>query len=151
MALETEVEVLKAIPMFRGIDPRRLKLIAFISQRLSFREGDTVFEQGDASDSACILLEGTIDVVLQTAAGPLTVSQIGPRMLFGEMGAITGSTRSATLLARSDLAVLRLPKEHFISLLEEFPQLALAVIRDLAHRLEAMNRLLTSRAEAGRK
>ena len=36
MGLESEVDVLKAVPIFRGLDPRRLKLIAFTSQRLAF-------------------------------------------------------------------------------------------------------------------
>ena len=147
MALEAEVETLRAVPIFRGLDPRRLKLIAFTSQRLSFRSGDVMFRQGDDSDCAYVVLVGAADVVIDTPAGPLVVSRIGSHSIVGEMGVITGAPRSATVVAQTEATVLRLPKDHFLSLLEEFPQLSLAVMRDLAHRLEATNRLLAARAE----
>ena len=50
MGLEAEVETLKSVRIFRGLDPRRLKLIAFTSQRLAFRPGDILFRQGDESE-----------------------------------------------------------------------------------------------------
>ncbi|MHB2165762.1 Crp/Fnr family transcriptional regulator [Alsobacter sp. R-9] len=148
MGLEAEVESLRAVPIFKGLDPRRLKLIAFTSQRLSFKTGDVMFRQGSDSDCAYVIIEGSADVVLETASGPLVVSRIGARSLVGEMGVITGAPRSASVIAASDASVLRLPRDHFLSLLEEFSQLALAVMRDLAHRLEATNRLLVSRSES---
>ena len=147
MGLESEVESLRAVPIFKGLDLRRLKLIAFTSQRLSFKAGDIMFRQGSDSDCAYVILDGTADVVLETPSGPLVVSRIGNHSLVGEMGVITGAPRSATVVAIGDVAVLRLPKDHFLSLLEEFSQLALAVMRDLAHRLEATNKLLAARSE----
>lgn len=150
MALESEVETLRAVPIFRGLDPRRLKLIAFTSQRLSFRTGDVMFRQGNDSDCAYVVLDGSAEVVLDTPSGPLVVSRIGSHSIVGEMGVITGAPRSATVMALTEVTVLRLPKDHFLSLLEEFPQLALAVMRDLAHRLEATNRLLAARSEGAK-
>lgn len=150
MGLEAEVETLKSVRIFRGLDPRRLKLIAFTSQRLAFRPGDILFRQGDESNSAYVILSGEADVVLETATGPLTVSHVGSHSVVGEMGVITGAPRSATVIARTEIAVLRLQKDHFLSLLEEFSQLALAVMRDLAHRLEATNRLLSARSESAK-
>lgn len=150
MGLEYEVDVLKAVPIFRGLDPRRLKLIAFTSQRLTVCCGDSIFRQGDESDSAYVILEGEADVVLDTTAGPLVVSHLRRHDLVGEMGVITGAPRSASVIARTPLTVLRLPKEHFLGLLREFSQLSVAVMTDLARRLEATNRLLSARAGPAR-
>jgi CRP-like cAMP-binding protein len=150
MGLESEVDVLKAVPIFRGLDPRRLKLIAFTSQRLAFPSGETMFRQGDESDAAYVILEGEADVLLDTANGPLVVSHLKRHDIVGEMGVITGAPRSATVVARTQLVVLRLPKDHFLGLLREFSQLSQAVLTDLAHRLEATNRLLSARAGGAR-
>jgi CRP-like cAMP-binding protein len=151
MALEAEVETLRSVPIFSGLDPRRLKLIAFTSQRVSFKAGDVMFRQGHDSDCAYVVLTGSAEVVIDTPSGPLVVSRIGSHAVVGEMGVITGAPRSATVVALAETTVLRLPKDHFLGLLQEFPQLALAVMRDLAHRLEATNRLLAARSEAGKR
>ncbi len=148
MGLVDEVDVLKAVPIFRGLEERRLKLIAFTSQRLSFREGEAVFRQGSESDAAYVILEGEADVLLETRGAPLPVSRLRRHDVVGEMGVITGAPRSASVVARTPLCVLRLPKDNFLGLLKELPQLSLAVMTDLAHRLEATNRLLSARAAA---
>src|SRR3569833_599589 len=101
MGLDFEVDVLKAVPIFRGLDPRRLKLIAFTSQRLGFQEGSVLFRQGDESDSAYVILEGEAEVTIDTPAGPLVVSHLRRHDLVGEMGVITGAPRSATIVART--------------------------------------------------
>ena len=52
MTLDTEVQSLRQVPMFRGIDPSRLKLLAFTSERIQFAPGQRFFGQGDAADVA---------------------------------------------------------------------------------------------------
>ena len=44
--------------MFRDIDPARLKLLAFTSERVQFSDGQRFFSQGDPSDAAYVILEG---------------------------------------------------------------------------------------------
>ena len=45
MTLETEVQSLRQVPMFRDIDPARLKLLAFTSERVNFAEGQKFFQK----------------------------------------------------------------------------------------------------------
>lgn len=142
--LDAEVLSLRAVPMFKDIETARLKLIAFTSERLNFPQGDALFRQGEPSDSAYVLIDGLADVLLETANGPVSVAELGRNALVGEMGVITGSPRSATILARSAVTALRLPKEVFLGLLAEFPPLSLAVMRDLAKRLDATNARLAA-------
>jgi CRP-like cAMP-binding protein len=144
MAIATEVECLKSVPLFNGLDPRRLKLIAFTSDRMTYRSGEVLFHQGDDSDAAFLILEGQADVMSDTPAGPIKVAVLGPNALVGEMGVMTNSPRSATIVAESSLTTLRIPKEMFMSLVTEFSQFGLAIIRELASRVEHTNRLLAA-------
>ena len=51
MTLEAEVQTLRQVPMFKDIDPARLKLLAFTSERVQFADRQRFFSQGDMSDS----------------------------------------------------------------------------------------------------
>lgn len=144
MAIAAEVECLKTVPLFNGLDPRRLKLIAFTSDRMSYDPGAVLFRQGDDSDAAFVILDGAADVVIDTPAGPIKVATLGANSLVGEMGVMTNQPRSATVIADTALTTLRMPKEMFMSLVTEFSQVGLAIIRELASRVEQTNRLLAA-------
>ncbi len=51
-SLSDEVDLLRRIPLFAQIDPSKLKLLAFTSERVAFEEGQTLFKQGDEGDAA---------------------------------------------------------------------------------------------------
>jgi hypothetical protein len=47
MSLTEEVEVLRNIPLFAKVEPAKLKLMAFTSERLEYLSGDELFHEGD--------------------------------------------------------------------------------------------------------
>lgn len=139
MTLETEVQSLKQVPMFRDIDPARLKLLAFTSERVSFDDGQKFFSQGDGADAAYVILQGKAEVAIETPQGELKVAELGQNALVGEMGILSDSPRSATVIAAAPTTALRIDKRVFLELLTQFPQMSIAVMRELASRLEKMN------------
>ncbi|HKH35481.1 MAG TPA: cyclic nucleotide-binding domain-containing protein [Beijerinckiaceae bacterium] len=146
MTLETEVQSLRQVPMFRDIDPARLKLLAFTSERVNFAEGQKFFSQGDAADAAYVILQGKADVSLESAGGSaIKVAELGQNALVGEMGILSDSPRSATIIAAAPTTALRIDKRVFLELLTQFPQMSVAVMRELASRLEKMNAQLARR------
>jgi CRP-like cAMP-binding protein len=146
MTLETEVQSLRQVPMFRDIDPARLKLLAFTSERVNFAEGQKFFSQGDAADAAYVILQGKADVSLESAVGSaIKVAELGQNALVGEMGILSDSPRSATIIAAAPTTALRIDKRVFLELLTQFPQMSVAVMRELASRLEKMNAQLARR------
>ncbi|MCG8357546.1 MAG: cyclic nucleotide-binding domain-containing protein, partial [Kiloniellales bacterium] len=69
MTLDQEVDILRRIPLFANIEPAKLKLMAFASERMTYRDGQAVVRQGEQGDSAYVILEGEADVVVDTAGG----------------------------------------------------------------------------------
>ncbi len=147
MTLETEVQSLRQVPMFRDIDPARLKLLAFTSERVQFAGGQRFFSQGDASDAAYVILEGRANVLLQTPNGEIKVAELGQNALVGEMGILADNPRSASIEAQAATTALRIDKRVFLELLAQFPQMALAVMRELANRLERTNAQLAAQSK----
>ena len=148
MTLDTEVQSLRQVPMFRDIDPSRLKLLAFTSERIKFSPGQRFFSQGDAADAAYVILDGKADVVLDAKGGHVKVAELGRNAIVGEMAILSDMPRSATVVATETLSALRIDKRVFLELLTQFPQMSIAVMRELAHRLERTNAQLLARADS---
>jgi len=146
MTLEAEVQSLRQVPMFKDIDPARLKLLAFTSERVQFASGQRFFSQGDPSDAAYVLLDGRAHVLLDTPNGEIQVAELGNNALVGEMGILSDSPRSATIMAAEPTTALRIDKRVFLELLAQFPQMSLAVMRELAQRLERTNAQLVAQS-----
>ena len=142
MSIHEEVDMLRRIPLFGQIEPAKLKLIAFTSERVAFDAGTTLFHQGDAANAAYIIVEGKAEVVVEGLGGPVTVAVLGANDFFGEMGILGDVPRTATIRAQSRLVTLRISKDLFLRLIKEFPAMAVSMLRVLASRLEATNKQL---------
>jgi CRP-like cAMP-binding protein len=146
MTLDAEVKALRQVPMFRDIDPARLKLLAFTSERIHFAAGQRLFSQGDAADAAYVLLEGRANVVLDSTGAEIKVAELGQNSLVGEMGILSDNPRSASVVAIEEATALRIDKRVFLELLAQFPQMSIAVMRELANRLDRTNAQLVARS-----
>jgi CRP-like cAMP-binding protein len=142
MTLETEVSSLRQVPLFRGVEPSRLKLLAFTSERVHFEAGQQLFARGDAADAAYLLLEGSAEVSIDGPQGPFRLALLGANALVGEMGILADQPRSATVAAVDPATALRIDRTVFLELLAQFPPIAIAVMRELALRLEQTNQQL---------
>jgi CRP-like cAMP-binding protein len=140
VTLEGEVDALKQVPLFRGIDPAKLKLLAFISERMSFSPGERLCEEGERGDSAFILLSGEADIVISTPKGEQAVARVKRYDIVGEIAILIDVPRTASVVAATDVSTLAVSKENFLRLLLQFPEMALEVMRVLAQRLERTTR-----------
>ncbi len=136
MSLNEEVEALRRIPLFAKIEPAKLKLLAFTSQRMIYKPGDVLFHQGDPGDAAYVIFGGEADVSVNTPTGPLTVAHLKQNDFVGEIAILCDVPRTATVTAVSELVTLRITKDLFFRLINDFPQIAIEIMRVLAQRLE---------------
>ena len=144
MSLLQEYEVLRRVPFFAEIEPARLKLLAFMSERVGYDAGKALCVQGDQADAAYLIIEGEADIVVDTPTGPLTIATLGANEIVGEMAILCDVPRTATVRARTRLVALRIAKDPFMRMIREFPNMAVSIMRELAHRLELTNNQLRS-------
>ena len=142
MSLVQEFELLRQIPFFADMEAPRLKLLAFMSQRVAFDGGKTLFKQGDSADAAYLIIEGEADILVETPTGPVTIATLGANDILGEMAILCDVPRTATVRAKTRLVALRIAKEPFLRMVREFPNMAVSIMRELAHRLELTNQQL---------
>src|SRR5918994_4226164 len=144
MSLTKDVEVLRNIPLFAKVEPAKLKLLAFTSERLEYMSGDELFRQGDYGDAAYIILEGEADVLVDTPQGAVKVATLGKNDIIGEIAVLCDVPRTATVVAHSELETLRVSMDGFFHLVTQFPQVAIEVMSELAARLDHTTQALTA-------
>ncbi len=140
MSLNRTVEAMREVPMFRNVDPKQLKMFAFMGETLTYRTGERIFEKGDEGDAAYIIIDGAVDVLVPTDQGEASVAVLKAKEIFGEMAVLCDQRRSSAIAAKTELTTLRLDRSTILKLLQEFPDIALELIRVLAHRLEITTR-----------
>ncbi len=148
MSIDEEVEVLRRIPLFANVEPAKLKLMCFASERITYKSGQSLCEQGDIGDAAFIILEGAADVIV-THDAPMVVAQVGKDDIVGEIAILVDIPRTATITATGELTALKITKDLFFRMITDFPEMGVEIMRVLAQRLEQTTaQLLKARAEA---
>jgi CRP/FNR family transcriptional regulator, cyclic AMP receptor protein len=142
VSLLQEYELLRRVPFFAEIEPSKLKLLAFMSERVGYDAGKVLCRQGDPADAAYLIIEGEADIILESPTGPITVATLGPNDIVGDMAILGDVPRTATVRAKTRLVALRIAKEPFMRMVREFPAMAISIMRELAHRLEHTNNQL---------
>lgn len=135
MDLAEETDLLRKIPMFAKMETSKLKLLAFASEMVSFNNGDVVFHQGDAATYAYVIMDGSVDIITETEAGPVVTVTLSQNQLIGELGLLNNTPRIATLIANGNLKAMKITGEMFFRLLRENSEVALDVIRMLSDKL----------------
>ena len=101
MSLLQEYELLRRVPFFAEIEPARLKLLAFMSERVGFDPGKALCRQGDPADAAYLIIEGEADILVDTPSGALKLATLGANDIVGEMAILGDVPRTATVQAKT--------------------------------------------------
>jgi CRP-like cAMP-binding protein len=141
--LKDEVQTLRQIPLFAGVAPAKLKLLAFASDRVSYRTGETLFRQGDPGDAAYVILEGRADILAEADAGQIKIAELADNAIVGEIAILCDVSRTATVRAAAPLEALRIRKDDFLKLLADYPDMMFEILRSLAQRLTRTTSELT--------
>jgi CRP-like cAMP-binding protein len=137
-SLTAQVEALRRLPLFKDVETAQLKLLAFTSETACFHDGDTLFRQDEGSDAAYVILEGRVDMVINTPSGVIDLGTFTGSGIIGEVSILCDRPRMATAFAVGEVATLRIDRVAFFRMIDEFPRIALPMLRDVARRLEFM-------------
>jgi len=120
------VQVLRKIPIFKGLSPSQVKRILGLCVHRQYEAAEKICQSGTPPDEMFILLTGEVSIA--TPEG-LKVATILPVTTVGEMGVITGQARSATAEATSPASILIIQKAQFDAVLKEDVDMQVKVYR----------------------
>jgi diguanylate cyclase (GGDEF)-like protein len=114
-----------------------------LGREVLLESGAVLWKEGDPGDHVVLLLEGRLEVTHQTPDGEeITIRYVYPGAVAGEMAALDGHARSATVRARNASRVLLIPAASFrgflrtrTDLLEQLFWLQVERVRSLTWRV----------------
>lgn len=105
--------------------------------------GVPLVRQGEQSQEAFVLAEGTVRIVADTAYGAVPLARISAPKLIGEIGALSGLPRTASIIAETPLRVHVIPRARLVEIGRENPQFLISIIAQLGRQQDGMNRTLS--------
>ena len=115
--------------------PERLAMVD-VFEPFGASEGEALFLQEEASEAAWLLAEGEVELREAVEGGaPRVLMQLKAGDLLGEFGLITGSPRTSSAVARTEVRGYRLNAEAFHARLAAGDSAAIAMIRSIASNL----------------
>ena len=114
-----------------------------------YSKGETILRHGAAGDSMFVVHAGTASVRLpdDSPEGWHEVAQLGPGTVFGEMALLTGETRTADVIALTDVTALEIGKDSLQPILHGHPELASAITAKVVHRRGHLDAIRSEEAE----
>lgn len=111
----------------------------------SYHAGDVIIEQGSTGNEVYTLVEGRAEAFVDG----VKVGEVEADEIFGALAALTGTPRSATVIAVGTCLVLSLEKEKFLDLIQQRPATALKLFEDMARTIVALNAQVVSLSPQG--
>ncbi|PHS38618.1 MAG: hypothetical protein COA91_07575 [Robiginitomaculum sp.] len=105
-----------------------------------------ILNEDDQGGSVYFILDGKVNITGYSARGrEIWYSKLGPGQSFGEMAALTGGVRSASVVAAVETKTAIITKAQFLSLLENNSDISMWLLRELVFRLDKTTNQLYER------
>jgi hypothetical protein len=132
-ALSNRLKALHATGLFQSLGGHELLPVASAVEVKKIPAGGALVREGELGEALWVLVSGEVRV----EAGGKQLSTMSPPACFGEVALIDRSTRTASVIAESDVVALTLTADRFDQLVRQHGAIAMGVMRLLAERLRA--------------
>ena len=117
------------VPLFASLDATRIASIARLLKPQIVPAKSVIVRRGDSADAMFFIMEGLVEVELESAS-----IRLKPGQYFGEIALLSGGTRTATVSAVSESRLLMLEAAEFTKLIDEHPAIREAMEAVIAKR-----------------
>ncbi|MFZ5518309.1 MAG: Crp/Fnr family transcriptional regulator [Candidatus Zhuqueibacterota bacterium] len=131
-----EINLLKRVPIFSQLNDDELEKIRMLCVTQHYEKDRIILIEEESGNTLFIIQKGRVKVSRMSDDGREVILSILERgEFFGELSLIDGKARSASVTAIEDSEVLMLRRGDFMGLLEEHPQIAISLLKELAGRI----------------
>lgn len=119
-----------------------LEIFSHNTARITIQAGQALFREGDEGNQMYVLETGSAEVIVQNQL----VETLAHGSVVGEMGLVSPGPHSASVIAKTDCEFVAVDEKRFQFLVQQTPYFAIQVMRLMAERLRATNKLLAATA-----
>jgi CRP-like cAMP-binding protein len=122
---------LASVPLLAGLEPKVLRRLADIGKRRTYTAEEVIVKEGTTGTALYIVLSGQARVERDGKA----IAELTAGSFFGELALIEEHARTATVIAAAPTECLLFPAWEFTALLDEHPEVAVPIMRELITRM----------------
>lgn len=135
MSLDRDIAALASVEILSDLSADELRLLAFGAEQMDFRAGRTLYREGQLADCGFVILEGAVSLSRRIGSDDVELRTVGASHILGEMALITQTNRLTTATATQDTKTLRINRNLFRRMLDEYPETAAMLHAKLSQRL----------------
>lgn len=140
-----KIELLQSVSIFWDLNENDLGHIADKMVAKHFENGNYIFLEDSDGEQCFFVLEGSVKVTRLSKDGrEVILAMLNEGDFFGEMSLLDGESRSANVIALEKTKVLTLDRNDFIAVVNDYPQIAVQLLKELARRLRKSDRQIAS-------
>ena len=127
---EDVIPTLEKMPLFRDVSGRELRDVANRFDDATYLAGHGILTEGMTGPEFFIILDGTASVLIDDEV----VATLGPGDFFGEVAALDGGPRTASVRAETQLRCVTLPVNGLRQFLLDHPVVAINLLPEIVRR-----------------
>ena len=140
-----KIELLQSVALFWDLSEAEL---GYISEKMisrHYESGKFIFLEDSEGEQCFFVVQGSVKVTRLSKDGrEVILAMLNEGEFFGEMALLDGESRSANVIALEETEVLTLNREDFLVVLQDYPQIAIQLLKEMAHRLRKSDRQIAS-------
>ena len=140
-----KIELLQSVSIFWDLNEDELGYIADKMVAKHYENGNYIFLEDSEGEQCFFVLKGSVKVTRLSKDGrEVILAMLNEGDFFGEMSLLDGESRSANVIALEKTKVLTLDRNDFIAVVNDYPQIAVQLLKELARRLRKSDRQIAS-------
>lgn len=128
--------VLSYVPLFRGLTKRQLKHLASLCDVADYMADAAIVKEGTSGDAFFVVLRGEAKIT----ANRRFIRRLVPGDHFGEIAALDGGPRSATVTSETPMTLAVMSRKSLLKALRDDPDLAYHLMAELARMFRQVSR-----------
>lgn len=125
--------------MFSSLEENELIALEGISQIYEYKEGDTLFVQGDVSDSLMLLIDGVVSVFKHDNKGnEIVIGYFNRYSLLAEAATLRHTPLPSSARYQTDGKLIKIDIEAFETLFMSYPNISYAIIQSLLEKIDLL-------------
>jgi phosphoserine phosphatase RsbU/P len=134
--------IARSLPVFSGLPEQACIDLVQGGELFEFAEEQLLVRQAEQSDCAYVLLNGTVEVFVESKYGPVSLASLEAPVLVGEVGVFMNVPRTASVRAKTKIQVLKLGTDALQNFGQQNPRFLSSLMLQLGRRFETFNKAI---------
>jgi len=141
------LRLLREHQAFGALPEQDLKTLIVHSDLIEFAQGELLLRQGAPSDSVLLIVQGEVDVCVETSQGQVQLGRMSSGALVGEVGVFADLPRTASIRAHTPTQALKIDRDDVLQVGGENLAFLRAVLAQLGERIATFNQTIGDYAD----